>query len=109
MSCCRCEAGKWLRVTLELVSECQSVPVGKDTVVNVQEFQMNGARFSAAELAKYRGQWVAFSADGRRIVASNEDLVALDSLLVAAGEDPEKIALERIECDDVCLGAAEHD
>ena len=76
--------------------------------MNCQEYQENRARFPRAELVKYRGQWVAFSPDGRRIVASSEDLAALDQLVVASGEDPEKVGLERIELDDVYLGATEH-
>lgn len=75
----------------------------------LREFQENRARIPLAELGKYRGQWVAISPDGRRIIAGNDDLAALDQLIVAAGEDPERVALERIECDDVYLGAAEHD
>jgi hypothetical protein len=60
-----------------------------------------------AELDKLRGQWVAFSLDGRRVIASHEDLAELDRLILAVGEDPEKVALERIEADEVCLGGAE--
>ena len=75
----------------------------------LREFQDNRGRIPVAELRKYRGQWVAISPDGRRIIAGSDDLVALDQLIVAAGEDPERVALERIECDDVYLGAAEHD
>jgi hypothetical protein len=75
--------------------------------VNCREYQHNRACFSVAQLAKYRGQWVAFSPDGSRILASSEDLVTLDSLPVAAGEDPEQVALERIELEDSLLGGAE--
>jgi hypothetical protein len=75
--------------------------------VNTQEYRENRARFPVAELAKYRGQWVAFSLDGRKIIASNEDLSKIDSLVAAAGEDPEQVALERIDLDDFCLGGAE--
>ena len=77
--------------------------------MQLKEFQVNRARISRAELAKYRGQWIAISPDGRRIVAAHADLARLDSLIVAAGEDPENVALERVECDDVYLGAAERD
>jgi hypothetical protein len=58
-------------------------------------------------LTKYHGQWVAFSSDGRRIIASSEYLVTLDSLVVAAGADPEQVGLERIGLDDICLGGGE--
>ena len=75
--------------------------------MNTQEYRENRARFPAADLAKYRGQWVAFSLDGRKIIAGNEDLGKIDGLVVAAGEDPEQVALERIDLDDICLGGAE--
>jgi hypothetical protein len=79
----------------------------EESLVITQEYQDNRARFPLAELKKYQGQWVAFSLDGRRIVAGHEDLGMLDRLVIAAGEDPERVALERIELDDVCLGGAE--
>ena len=77
--------------------------------MQLQEFQTNRARIPLAEIMKHRGQWIAISSDGRRIVAADADLATLDSLVAAAGEDPENVALERIECDDVYLGAAERD
>jgi hypothetical protein len=81
--------------------------VGRRTVVNSQEYRQNRARFLLAELIRYNGQWVAFSRDGRRVIASNDDLAELDSLVMAAGEDPEQMAFERIELEDVYLGGAE--
>jgi hypothetical protein len=50
---------------------------------------------------------VAFSLDGARIIASSDDLGALDKLIIDAGENPEQVALERIDLEDVCLGGAE--
>lgn len=67
----------------------------------------NRTRFPLGELAKYQGKWVAFSDDGSRIIASSEDLLALDKLIVAAGADPERVGLERIELDDIYFGGAE--
>ena len=75
--------------------------------MNSQVYRENRARFPLAELVKYDGQWVAFSLDGRRVIASSDDLAMLDSLVVAAGVDPEQVALERIELDDSYLGGAE--
>jgi hypothetical protein len=68
--------------------------------MNTRQLRENRAAFPASELAKYRGQWVAFSADGRRIVASAPDFVELDGLLVNLGEDPERMALEYIDHDE---------
>lgn len=75
--------------------------------VNPQAFRENRARFSLAELKNYQGQWVAFSFDGQRIIAASQDLGTLDKLILDAGENPEQVALERIELDDVSLGGAE--
>jgi hypothetical protein len=75
--------------------------------MNLQEFRQNRANFPVAELMKYRGQWVAFSPDGRRIIAGSEDLGTLDKLVATAGEDPELVALEHIDFDDSYLGGAE--
>ncbi|HJT31771.1 MAG TPA: hypothetical protein VJ783_06930 [Pirellulales bacterium] len=58
-------------------------------------------------MTAFQGQWVAFSLDGRRIIASSHDIDVLDKLVIEAGEDPEQVALERIELDDVSLGGAE--
>lgn len=77
------------------------------THVNPQVYRENRARFALAELRSYQGQWVAFSLDGRRIIASSHDLGALDSMVIAAGENPEEVALERVELDDISLGAAD--
>lgn len=76
--------------------------------MNYQEYRKNRSRFSAQELSKHRGQWVAFSADGRRIIAGSSDLAQLDSLVLAAGEDPQRVALEKIELEeDGFFGGAE--
>ncbi len=50
----------------------------------------------AEELVKHRGNWVAFSSDGRRIVASCSTLKELDAQIRAMGEDPEEVLLDRI-------------
>ena len=62
---------------------------------------------SAEELRQYEGKWVAFSADGTRIIAAATTLADLDQLVVAAGEDPEMVGLERIELEDSSTGGAD--
>lgn len=68
--------------------------------MDTRQLRENRAAFSADELAKYRGQWVAFSTDGRRIIAAAPDLIELDTLVQARGEDPEQVALEFIDHDE---------
>lgn len=52
--------------------------------------------FYVKELSKHRGHWVTFSADGRRLIASCPTLSDLDAQVLAAGEDPEEVLLERV-------------
>lgn len=54
------------------------------------------ADFPLEELQKHRGRWVAFSADGRRLVASAVTLTDVEAQLRVAGENPEEVLLERI-------------
>src|SRR5260370_36902907 len=64
--------------------------------MDTRQLRENRAAFPEADLAKYRGQWVAFSMAGRRIVAGAPDLVELDTLLLAMGKSPEQVGSARI-------------
>jgi hypothetical protein len=77
--------------------------------MNRQQYRTNRVTFPPAELARYRGQWVAFSPDGRRILAGAEALERLEEQLAALGEDPQQVVLEHIPGpeDDTNLGGAE--
>jgi hypothetical protein len=72
--------------------------------MDMQEYLKNRAAFSLEELARHRGEWVAWSPDGRRIVAGARDLEVLDDLVRAAGEDPEECPIEGIPDTDTILG-----
>jgi len=74
---------------------------------NLSEFTRNRAEFSKDELVKYDGRWVAFSPDGREIVASHEKLEEIDELVRRAGFDPEEVFLEKIEVEDSAVGGAQ--
>jgi hypothetical protein len=75
--------------------------------VDLSVYEANRSRFGANELQKYRGQWVAFSADGSRILASADDLAELDRLVVASGADPQAVGIERVPDDAGFLGGIE--
>ena len=80
----------------------------KQRTSSMPKYDENRANFPAEELRKYDGQWVAFSADGRRIVASAEDLDSLEDLLGVEGQDPEKLTFERVDSASYpYVGAAE--
>ena len=56
---------------------------------------------------KYRGKWIALSADRTRIVSAAAELDELENQLTKLGEDPEKVIFDRIEDDDTWLGGGE--
>ena len=53
---------------------------------------------------KAASKWIALDAEGTSIIASAESLSVLEDDLVAAGEDPQEVILDRIEDDDALLG-----
>jgi len=75
--------------------------------MNHRDYRENRARFSQQELSLYRGQWVAFSMDGTRVIASHPDLSQLDDLVRANGETPEHVALEHIGNDEAYVRGPE--
>jgi hypothetical protein len=77
--------------------------------VVTQEYRTNRARFPQAELARHQGKWVAFSADGCRIVASGEEVEQVEEQLAALGEQGRQVVLEWVAGpeDDSLLGGGE--
>jgi hypothetical protein len=59
-----------------------------------REYRENRARFPLGELDKYRGNWVAFSADCRHVVASGETVEELENRLAADGNAATPVVLE---------------
>jgi hypothetical protein len=72
--------------------------------MNRQDYLKNRVAFPLEELAQHRGEWVAWSPDGTRLVAASRNLDALDELIRAAGEDPENCPIEGIPDTDCVLG-----
>jgi hypothetical protein len=72
-----------------------------------RKFLANRAAFPVDELAKYAGQWIAWSPDGSRIAASASGPELLDAILVANGEDPALCVVEGIPDDSALLGEAD--
>jgi hypothetical protein len=74
--------------------------------IDMKVFLENRAAFPLEELARYAGQWIAWSPDGRRIVASSsESEDAVWDQVQALGYDLADCCLSYVEGpDDVSLG-----
>jgi hypothetical protein len=64
--------------------------------VNIPNFQQNRAVFPQELLAAYQGRWIAFSGDGRTVVASGDTLDQVEDQLAALRVDPQEVFLERV-------------
>jgi hypothetical protein len=61
-----------------------------------QEFDKNRAAFPPEELLAYRGQYIAWSFDGTRIIASDKDGLKLDDTVRALGYDPAEVTFSSV-------------
>lgn len=57
----------------------------------IGEFIRNRQNFPLEELVKYAGKHIAYSLDGKRILASGETAEEVDQQLIAAGIDPSRV------------------
>jgi len=72
--------------------------------MDMQPYLKNRLAFPLDELARHRGEWIAWSPDGTRIVATSCSLDGIDALIRAAGEDPENCPIEGIPDTDCVVG-----
>jgi hypothetical protein len=73
--------------------------------MDMQEFQRNRQAFPAEELAQYAGKYVAWSSDGKQILASDADELQLAQAIKAAGYDTAQVLIAYIATkDDILLG-----
>ena len=80
----------------------------QNQIANMQMLLHNRQQFPPEDLAKYAGKYVAWSPDGTRILADNEDLLRLDAKLKNAGHNPAEILVSSIPADEVILGGGGH-
>jgi hypothetical protein len=66
-------------------------------------FNTNHNKYSLAELQKYAGQWVAWSADGTRILASHPEMLTLCDMVDRRGLQPFEVVYSEIHADEVGL------
>jgi hypothetical protein len=71
----------------------------------MQQFLKNRYAFPPDELMQYAGKYVAWSPDGTRILASDEDERRLDVTLKGAGHDMAEVLVSYVPFpDEVILG-----
>jgi hypothetical protein len=58
---------------------------------DLSSYETNRAKFPPEELAKYAGQFVAFSPDGARVLASGSTRAEVERKLEAAGIHPSQV------------------
>ncbi len=76
-------------------------------MIPVDEFRLNQSLFPREELEKYEGQYVAWSEDGTRILASHTDMERLHQSLTDVGHDMRKILIDLVDfSSDGDLGGA---
>jgi len=77
----------------------------KTLLADVRSYSDNRSQTPAEDLARYAGQYVAWSPDGRQILASGADPDLVEEQLVAAGVDPAAVVLGFVDPpDEVFLG-----
>jgi hypothetical protein len=64
--------------------------------MDMHEFTKNRLAFPPEELLPYRGKYIAWSPDGKRIVASDEDLLRLDDAVKELGYDPSEVVFSSV-------------
>jgi len=71
----------------------------------MQQFLTNRQQFPPGELARYAGKYIAWSPDGTRIIASDDDLEKVAAAVEDQGYDSSEIVLSSVPFpDEVLLG-----
>ena len=74
--------------------------------MDMQQFLTNRQQFPPGELAKHAGKYIAWSPDGTRILASDDDLEKVAAAVEDQGYDSSEIVLSSVPFpDEVVLGA----
>jgi hypothetical protein len=73
--------------------------------MDMREFIKNRSQVSPGELEKYTGKYVAWSPDGKQIIAADHDPMKVVAAVQSAGYDPAECVLSSIpESEEVVLG-----
>lgn len=68
--------------------------------MDMYEFDKNRAAFPPEKLIQYRGRHIAWSPDGKRIVARDENPLGLYEQVIALGYDPSEVLFSYVPEED---------
>jgi hypothetical protein len=74
-------------------------------ILDLSQFNKNRLAFPPEQLLQYRGQYIAWSPDGSRIIAGDRDFLKLDDTVKGLGYDPSEVSYETVPDADIILGA----
>jgi hypothetical protein len=76
--------------------------------MDMRKYLQNRTRVSAAELEKYAGKYIAWSPDGKNIIAADDDPMNVVAVLKSAGYDPAECVLSTVPApEEIVLGGGE--
>jgi hypothetical protein len=73
--------------------------------MDMRDFLKNRSQVSPAELQRFAGKYVAWSPDGKRILAADDDPLKVVAAVRSAGFDPSECVMSSIPApEEVVLG-----
>lgn len=75
------------------------------TVMDMQEFLRNRQEFPSEELAKYRGKYIAWSPDGKKVIASDKDPMNVIAAIKGYGYNEADCVLSSVPEHDAFIGS----
>jgi hypothetical protein len=73
-------------------------------ILDLCQRDKNRLAFPPEEVFRYRGQYIAWSPDRSRIIASGEDFLKLDDIVKASGYNPSEVVYEGVPEGDSFIG-----
>jgi hypothetical protein len=81
------------------------IMIREGAIMNMQEFLKNRNQFPPDELEKYAGEYIAWSPDGKKIIAGDKDPLKVVALVRSSGFDPAECVLSSVPlADELVLG-----
>jgi hypothetical protein len=82
----------------------RAVSTPRSQIMDMYEFDKNRAAFPPEDLLPYLGKYVVWSPDGKRIIASDEDLLKLDDMVRELGYDLSEVVFSSVPAADSIMG-----